>query len=65
MFGTFDFENIVDGTQVTEKQRRVRRKADVGVEKRPVAVKEDENPVHQTSKVELVYETIKNVSFSS
>lgn len=64
MFGTFDFDDVADGTQATQKQRKVRRKAELGVEKRPTNVAEATNSQNQTTKVEQVFLTIKEASKS-
>lgn len=62
MFGTFDFDDIADGTQAMQKQRRTRRKAELGVEKRPIAVAQSQNSERRTTKVEQVFMRIKEVS---
>lgn len=62
MFGTFDFDHVPDSTQAVQKQRRARRKAEPGVEKRPVAVTQSEEASNKTTKVELVLKKIETVS---
>lgn len=61
-FGTFDFDEVADSTaQSTQKERRVRRKADSGIEKRPITVTQAADPESGRSKVEIVFNTIKEV----
>lgn len=62
MFGTFDFDRAPDTTQAVQKERRTRRKAELGVEKRPVAVTQSEEAATKTTKVELVLKKIESVS---
>lgn len=62
MFGTFDFDYVADGTQAVQKERKVRRKVDPGVEKRPMTVAQSEDTETKTTKVEQVLEKIKEVS---
>lgn len=62
MFGTFDFDHVADGSQAVQKQRRVRRKADPGVEKRPIAVSQSEDASTKTTKVDQVLSQIQSVS---
>lgn len=62
MFGTFNFDDLAEGTQATQKQRKTRRKAEPTVEKRPTAVSESGNASAGSAKVEAVFNTIKDVS---
>lgn len=64
IFGTFDFEEVAGSSQATQKERRVRRKADAAAMKRPISVTESEAGASETgsSKVEVVFNTIKEVS---
>lgn len=62
MFGTFDFDDLTEGTQASQKQRKTRRKAEPSVEKRPTAVSESGNASAGSAKVEAVFNTIKDVS---
>lgn len=65
MFGTFDFDYVPDGSEAVQKQRRARRKADPGIEKRPTAVTQSEDASTKTTKVEQVLEKIQSVSCNS
>lgn len=62
MFGTFDFDSVASGSQTVQKERRVRRKADPGVEKRPISVTQSDDAATKTTKVDLVLSKIQNVS---
>lgn len=62
MFGAFDFDDVADETQATQKQKRTRRKVELGVEKRPVAVSQPETSERRSTKVEQVFHIIKEVS---
>lgn len=62
MYGTFDFDQVVDQTQTVQKQRRTRRKAELGEEKRPIAVTQSQGEARKTTKVELVFNKIESVS---
>lgn len=62
MFGTFSFDGCADSTQATQKQRRIRRKIDPASEKRPITVTETNKSESGCSKVEIVFNTIKEVS---
>lgn len=62
MFGTFDFDYVADGTQTVQKERRVRRKADPGVEKRPISVTHSEDAATKTTKVDQILTKIQSVS---
>lgn len=62
MFGTFDFDVIAEAAESTQKQRRVRRKTELGVEKRPISVTQSGGSKTGTAKVEAVLKTIKDVS---
>lgn len=62
MFGTFDFDEVAGSSQATQKQRRVRRKAEPCVEKRPIAVTQSENTEKQITKVEQVFKIIAEVN---
>lgn len=62
MFGTFDFDVVAGSSQAVEKQRRVRRKTELGIEKRPVAVTQSETAEKQITKVEQVYKIIEEVN---
>lgn len=61
MFGTFDFDNLPDDTQATQKQRKTRRKAEPTEEKRPTSLQESSSTNSGTSKVEAVLNIIKDV----
>lgn len=61
MYGTFDFDELADSTQTTQKQRRERRKLDPTTEKRPTTVTTTSKSENQCSKVEIVFNTIKEV----
>lgn len=64
MFGSVDFEEK-EATQATQKQRQARRKADVGVEKRPNEVEEIGNEEQGMARVNSVYEQLlKVITFS-
>lgn len=62
MFGTFDFDNLPDDTQATQKQRKTRRKAEPTEEKRPTSLQESSSTNSGTAKVEAVFNIIKDVS---
>lgn len=62
MYGTFDFDHVADQTQTAQKQRRTRRKADPGVEKRPISVTQPQDAEKKTTKVELIFNKIESVS---
>lgn len=62
MFGTFDFDNLPDDTQATQKQRKTRRKAEPAEEKRPTSLQESSSTNSGTAKVEAVFNIIKEVS---
>lgn len=61
MFGTFDYDHVDDGTQTAQKERRTRRKADPGIEKRPTAVTQSDDAEKKTTKVELIFQKIQNL----
>lgn len=68
IFGSFEFESIVDvhDASQAQKERRVRRrKPDPIAEKRPTTVTETESGAVEiaSSKVEIVFNTIKEVEF--
>lgn len=62
MFGTFDFDAVRDSTQTVQKERKTRRKAEPGVEKRPISVTQPEDATAKTTKVDQVLSKIQSVS---
>lgn len=66
VFGTFDFDEVAGSSQATQKERRVRRKADTTAMKRPISVTESEAAAsgNGSSKVEVIFNTIKEVNKS-
>lgn len=62
MFGTFDFDYVANASQAVQKERKARRKADPGVEKRPISVTQSETAKEKTTKVDQVLIRINEVS---
>lgn len=61
MFGTFDFDEIAEASQPSQKQRRVRRANGMDVEKRPISTTASGTSKTGSTKVESVLKIIKDV----
>ncbi|XP_031625766.1 EP300-interacting inhibitor of differentiation 3 [Contarinia nasturtii] len=59
-YGAFDFDEVATSTQI-QKERKVRRKAEVGIEKRPTNVTEAATNQSGHPKVDIVLNTIKDI----